>query len=102
MRYSRLFAILALLVHSAAVWAHPGGQNNDGCHTNKKTGEYHCHGAGVTSRPSKEREPPLDPTASTTDRSETKQRALPPGCYVGPRGGTYTLTKSGKKNYGGC
>lgn len=23
-------------------------------------------------------------------------------CYVGPRGGTYTITKSGKKNYGGC
>lgn len=23
-------------------------------------------------------------------------------CYVGPRGGTYTITRSGKKNYGGC
>jgi len=23
-------------------------------------------------------------------------------CYTGPRGGTYTLTRSGKKNYGGC
>lgn len=23
-------------------------------------------------------------------------------CFVGPRGGTYTITKSGKKNYGGC
>lgn len=23
-------------------------------------------------------------------------------CYIGPRGGTYTITKSGKKNYGGC
>ncbi|MCL4182824.1 MAG: hypothetical protein KJ011_05195 [Burkholderiaceae bacterium] len=30
------------------------------------------------------------------------QRELPPGCYVGPRGGTYTITKSGRKNYGGC
>ena len=25
-----------------------------------------------------------------------------PTCYVGPRGGTYTITKSGRKNYGGC
>ena len=25
-----------------------------------------------------------------------------PRCYVGPRGGTYTLTASGRKNYGGC
>lgn len=24
------------------------------------------------------------------------------GCYVGPNGGRYTITKSGKKNYGGC
>lgn len=23
-------------------------------------------------------------------------------CYTGPRGGTYTLTASGRKNYGGC
>lgn len=23
-------------------------------------------------------------------------------CYVGPRGGTYTLTASGRKNYSGC
>lgn len=29
-------------------------------------------------------------------------RQLPPGCYVGPRGGTYAITKSGRKNYGGC
>lgn len=25
-----------------------------------------------------------------------------PVCHVGPRGGTYTLTASGQKNYGGC
>ncbi|WP_420869073.1 excalibur calcium-binding domain-containing protein [Cereibacter azotoformans] len=23
-------------------------------------------------------------------------------CHVGPRGGTYTITSSGRKNYGGC
>ena len=23
-------------------------------------------------------------------------------CYVGPRGGAYTITKSGRRNYGGC
>ena len=23
-------------------------------------------------------------------------------CYTGPRGGTYTITRSGNKNYGGC
>lgn len=32
-------------------------------------------------------------------------KALPMGgksCYTGPRGGTYTITKSGYKNYAGC
>jgi hypothetical protein len=25
-----------------------------------------------------------------------------PVCHVGPRGGTYTITSSGRRNYGGC
>jgi len=25
--------------------AHPGGLDSNGCHTNHKTGEYHCHRA---------------------------------------------------------
>lgn len=32
--------------------AHPGGLNSEGCHTNRKTGDYHCHRGGSTSRPS--------------------------------------------------
>lgn len=24
-------------------FAHGGGLNADGCHTNRKTGDYHCH-----------------------------------------------------------
>ena len=31
-----------LRVESA--FSHPGATNADGCHTNHKTGEYHCHG----------------------------------------------------------
>ena len=30
--------------------AHPGGLNNEGCHNNRKTGDYHCHRAGATGR----------------------------------------------------
>jgi hypothetical protein len=32
---------ICLLVPSAA--AHGGGLNAEGCHTNRKTGDYHCH-----------------------------------------------------------
>lgn len=33
---------LALAV-PAAVSAHSGGLNSEGCHNNRKTGDYHCH-----------------------------------------------------------
>jgi len=36
------FIFIAVFVPLDA-WAHSGGTNADGCHTNRKTGEYHCH-----------------------------------------------------------
>lgn len=39
---------------------------------------------------------------ATASQQSAQARGLPPGCYVGPRGGTYTITKSGRKNYSGC
>lgn len=39
-----LLAGLALTLPSA-IGAHPGGLNSQGCHNNRKTGEYHCHAA---------------------------------------------------------
>lgn len=52
-------ALLAtsLIAAPVAVVAHPGGLNAEGCHTNRKTGDYHCHrgggsaGNGGSSRP---------------------------------------------------
>lgn len=32
----------------------------------------------------------------------TTRRLSRSKCYVGPRGGTYTITASGRKNYNGC
>ena len=29
--------------------AHPGGLNAEGCHNNRKTGDYHCHRGGASS-----------------------------------------------------
>lgn len=29
--------------HGEKVLSHSGGTNSDGCHTNHKTGDYHCH-----------------------------------------------------------
>jgi hypothetical protein len=41
----RLFPII-LLASASAAHAHPGGLNGAGCHNNRRTGDYHCHGGG--------------------------------------------------------
>jgi hypothetical protein len=38
-------ALIALSPASASS-SHPGGLNAEGCHHNRRTGDYHCHGAG--------------------------------------------------------
>lgn len=43
--------------------------------------------------------PPAPKAAKSSTRPATSSGAT---CYVGPRGGTYTITASGRKNYGGC
>ncbi|HEX6088287.1 MAG TPA: YHYH domain-containing protein [Thermoanaerobaculia bacterium] len=35
--------VLAVLVLSPSAAGHGGGLDRNGCHTNRKTGEYHCH-----------------------------------------------------------
>lgn len=39
-----LFTMLGVVATwSPASVAHPGGLNAEGCHNNRKTGDYHCH-----------------------------------------------------------
>ena len=37
-----LIAIM-MIGFSMAAFAHSGGTDSNGCHTNHKTGDYHCH-----------------------------------------------------------
>ena len=37
--------IACVLLLGAVAFAHSGGTNANGCHTNRKTGDYHCHNA---------------------------------------------------------
>lgn len=43
----RLHLVLLALacVAGGQAMAHPGGLNAEGCHNDRKTGEYHCHRA---------------------------------------------------------
>jgi hypothetical protein len=49
----RILAVLALLIVGSALptLAHPGGLNAEGCHNNRKTGDYHCHRGGGSTSP---------------------------------------------------
>lgn len=40
-----LIACMAMAFPVPPTAAHPGGTNAQGCHTNHKTGDYHCHNA---------------------------------------------------------
>jgi hypothetical protein len=54
MRWPSLGALVLLgAAVPTLVQAHPGGLNAQGCHNNRKTGDYHCHGgrSGGSSRP---------------------------------------------------
>ena len=49
MKMPTIFAAAALVLSSASVptvpaFSHSGGTNAAGCHNNRKTGDYHCHG----------------------------------------------------------
>lgn len=43
---TRVAVLIATLLLPSGALAHPGGLNADGCHTNRKTGDYHCHRKG--------------------------------------------------------
>lgn len=49
---SGVAAIMTLFfVGSSPAFAHGGGLNSQGCHNNRKTGDYHCHRASTAPSP---------------------------------------------------
>ena len=99
-----IFVAVLTIVASCSALAHGGGLNAEGCHNNRKTGDYHCQRAPALAAP--KQVPDARSQGSPNNSVISNKLAAPqPGaskCYVGPRGGTYTITKSGRKNYSGC
>ena len=91
----RTIIALCALAAAGAVQAHGGGLDGQGCHTNRKTGDYHCHRAQAPAAPA-------DSSALDNQQPSRPQPSSGPTCYTGPRGGTYTITPSGRKNYAAC
>lgn len=62
-------ALLSAVCVSSAE-AHPGSLNKEGCHNNRKTGDYHCHVAGARSLSSPAAS--LDAQAGSADDSASR------------------------------
>jgi hypothetical protein len=64
---SAILAVALILVSSEPALAHSGGLDKNGCHTNRKTGDYHCHGT-----------PSAPPAPAPTRSAVTPSRSDPP------------------------
>lgn len=80
-----LIACLAALL-ATDTHAHGGGLNAEGCHNNRKTGDYHCHRGGSGGSPrAPSRAPALDlqndaPLLSPTPRGGSRPRGAFRNC----------------------
>jgi hypothetical protein len=61
----------AWLGSAGSAASHSGGLNAEGCHNNRKTGDYHCHRGGGAS-----------PTPTARFLSEPTPRRQPGGAYA--------------------
>jgi hypothetical protein len=67
-----LIVFSGLLV-AEVVHAHGGGLNAEGCHNNRKTGDYHCHRGNSKPKSSLK----ISPKPETTNERETSASMLP-------------------------
>ncbi|WP_424691796.1 DUF1283 domain-containing protein [Erwinia sp.] len=84
----KLVLLLSLLVTSLAT-AHSGRTNAEGCHNNRKTGDYHCHG-GKSQREDYfgQNEPAANKPAASQRKGiqpGTAKKSLPPKKTPQPR-----------------
>lgn len=91
MRALWVAALVALLPPAAL--AHGGGVDANGCHTNKKTGDYHCHGGGSAppSQPRNGGPAYIAPTAAPAPR----RSAPKPSAAIPPPSGPVSLVSVG-------
>ncbi len=45
-----LFTVILFSTFTSQVFGHGGGLDANGCHNNRKTGDYHCHGGSSSSK----------------------------------------------------
>lgn len=93
MRFLTVAAAAIILILPFAVSAHPGGLNSEGCHNNRKTGDYHCHRGGQG------RSAPARPQGLMGGPSGTRSGGAFANCSAARAAGA-TPVKRGDPGYG--
>ncbi|MGH8029801.1 MAG: excalibur calcium-binding domain-containing protein [Arenimonas sp.] len=82
-------AAVALALSPPVTFAHGGGTDANGCHTNHKTGDYHCH------RPKGPLVDPTPPTVPPYDNCDEARAAGVTPLHQGDRGYSRKLDRDG-------
>lgn len=92
-------ALVAMIATGAH--GHGGGLNADGCHTNRKTGEYHCHRPQAARPAEKPRAPggTAREPAQLYDAPTRTDRAVSFGSCAAARAAGYSRMKTGEPGY---
>ena len=90
--YGWSVVILSLLFRAVPAYPHGGGLDAQCCHHDRKNGGYHCHRAQST-----ETEASNKTKSGVTEQKSRSPEA--PVTYIGPRGGRYHYSASGRKVY---
>lgn len=72
----KILIAMTILCFGVLAFAHPGKTDANGCHTNKKTGEYHCHnskGSGKVALPAKKK--PVKKKEDKKKKDDKKKKA---------------------------
>jgi hypothetical protein len=64
-----VFGLVSIL-STQPVFSHSGGTDSNGCHTNRKTGDYHCHNKKLKVKTQKQQEKILSQTKSKNMQSK--------------------------------
>ena len=72
----KIFTVIAICYIPSNLFSHGGGLNSEGCHTNRKTSDYHCHKKKINS-------------IGKYNRKSFRYKSYPPNTDIG----FYTLSR---------
>lgn len=94
----QIAALLAASLFSIDAGAHGGGLNAEGCHNNRKTGDYHCHRAPARS-PVADSYAPAQETMRSNAAGQTRVSGAFANCAQARAAGAAPV-KIGEPGYG--